>query len=424
MPIQHGHVFIFNRRYAMNKSTLKKYAHLIAKVGANVQKGQYVTVVANLDQELLVSYVVEECYKCGAKLVDVDWRSDKVAKTQYKKASVKALSEFPTWKEEKQKFINEVLPTYIFIESEDPDAMKGVNQKKVSEVHKNLIAVTKKYRDARDNKYQWLVVGAASKPWAKKVFPGVPAGKAVNMLWDAILKTSRCDDDPVKAWKEHNADLAKRSSYLNSLNLDYLHYESKNGTNFKVWLNEKALWLSGGETIKATGVYFNPNIPTEECFTTPISGKAEGIVFSTKPLSYNGELIENFSIRFEKGKVVEVHAEKGEHLLEEMIAMDEGASKLGEVALVPFDSPINNTGILFFNTLYDENAACHLALGMGFNNSIKDYEKYSFEELKKMGVNDSGIHVDFMIGSKDLSITGYTRDGKKVQIFKEGNWAF
>ena len=408
----------------MNKSTLKKYAHLIAKVGANVQKGQYVTVVANVDQELLVNYVVEECYKRGAKLVDVDWRSDKVAKTQYKKASVKALSEFPTWKEEKQKFINEVLPTYIFIESEDPDAMKGVNQKKVSEVHKNLIAVTKKYRDARDNKYQWLVVGAASKPWAKKVFPGVPAGKAVNMLWDAILKTSRCTDDPVKAWEEHNADLAKRSSYLNSVNLDYLHYESKNGTNFKVWLNEKALWLSGGETIKSTGVYYNPNIPTEECFTTPIAGKAEGIVFSTKPLSYNGELIENFSIRFEKGKVVEVHAEKGEHLLKEMVTMDEGASQLGEVALVPFDSPINNTGILFFNTLYDENAACHLALGMGFNNSIKDYEKYSFEELKKMGVNDSGIHVDFMIGSKDLSITGYTRDGKKVQIFKEGNWAF
>ena len=408
----------------MKKSTLKKYAHLIAKVGANVQKGQYVTVVANLDQEELVNFIVEDCYKLGAKLVDVDWRSDKVAKTQYKKASVKALSEYPDWKIEKQKFISKTLPTIIFIESEDPDAMKGVNQKKVAEVSKNILPIIKKYRDERDSKYQWVVAGAASKAWAKKVFPGVSTSKAVEMLWDAILKTSRFCDDPEKAWDEHNAELAKHATHLNSLNLDYLHYESSNGTNFKVWLNEKAQWLSGGETVKATGVYYNPNIPTEECFTTPITGKAEGIVYSTKPLSYNGELIESFSIRFEGGKVVEVHAEKGEHVLKEMIAMDEGASRLGEVALVPYDSPINNTGILFFSTLYDENAACHLALGLGFNNAIKDYEKYSFEELKNMGVNDSGIHVDFMIGSKDLSITGYTRDGKKVAIFKNGNWAF
>jgi len=408
----------------MNKSILKKYAHLIVKVGANVQKGQYVTVVANLDQELLANYVVEECYKAGAKLVDVDWRSEMISKTQYKKASVKAMSEFPTWKEEKQKYINKTLPAMIYIESDNPDSMKGVNQKKVAEIHKNIISNIKKYREERENKYQWTIAGAASKAWAKKVFPGVSASKAVNMLWDAILKTSRCNDDPIQAWADHEKELAKNKDHLNSLNLDYLHYESSNGTNFKVWLNEKAKWLSGGETVKETGVFFNPNIPTEECFTTPIAGKAEGIVFSTKPLSYNGELIENFSIRFKDGKAVEVKAEKGQHVLEEMIKMDAGACQLGEVALVPYDSPINNTGILFFNTLYDENAACHLALGLGFNNCIKDYEKYSNEELKKMGVNDSGIHVDFMIGSKDLSITGYTRDGKKVQIFKNGNWAF
>ena len=408
----------------MNKQVLKKYAHLIAKTGANVQKGQYVIVMAALDQELLVNYIVEDCYKLGAKLVTVEWQSDKIAKTQYKKASVNALSEFPLWKEEKQKWINANLPCFIYIESEDPDAMKGVNQKKVSEVNRNMILKVKKYRDERDNKYQWVVAGAASKAWAKKVFPGVPAGKAVNMLWEAILKTSRCNDDPIKAWEDHNADLNKRTKYLNSLNLDYLHYESKRGTNFKVWLNEKAVWLAGGETIMQTGVYYNPNIPTEECFTSPIAGKAEGIVYSTKPLSYNGELIENFSIRFKDGKAVEVKAEKGQNLLEEMIRMDEGACKLGEVALVPVTSPINQTGILFYNTLYDENAACHLALGLGFNNCIKNYEKYSFQELKEMGINDSGIHVDFMIGSEDLSITGYTRDGKKVPIFKNGDWAF
>ena len=408
----------------MKKADLKKYAHLIASVGANVQKGQEVTLYAGVEQELLANYIAEECYKLGAKLVKLEWQSDKIAKTTYKKASVKALSEFPLWREEKEKYINEVLPVVIFIESSDPDGLKGVNQKKVSEVHRNMILKTKKYRDQRENKYQWVIAGAASKPWAKKVFPGVPTAKAVNMLWDAILKTSRCNEDPIKAWEEHDKDLSKRTTFLNSLNLDYLHYESSNGTNFKVWLNEKALWLAGGETVKHSGVYFNPNIPTEECFTSPIAGKAEGVVYSSKPLSYNGELIENFSIRFENGKAVEVKAEKGQHLLEEMIKMDDGACKLGEVALVPFDSPINNTGILFFNTLYDENAACHLALGVGFNNCIKDYDKYSFEEIKKMGVNDSGIHVDFMIGSKDLNITGYTRDGKRVQIFKNGNWAF
>ena len=408
----------------MKKADLKRYAHLIAKVGANVQKGQDVTVVANVDQELLTNLVVEECYKLGAKLVTVDWQSDVLTKTQYKKASVKALSEFPLWKEEKQKYINQTLPALIYIESSDPDSLKGINQKKVAEVHKNLISKIKPYRDARENKYQWTIAGAASKAWAKKVFPGVPTSKAVAKLWDAIFATSRCNEDPIKAWEEHDADLNKRTAYLNSLNLDYLHYESKNGTNFKVWLNEKAIWLAGGETIRDTGVFFNPNIPTEECFTSPIAGRAEGVVYSSKPLSYNGELIENFSIRFENGKAVEVKAEKGQNLLEEMIKMDEGACKLGEVALVPYDSPINNTGILFFNTLYDENAACHLALGIGFNNTIKDFEKYTNEEIKKMGVNDSGIHVDFMIGSKDLNITGYTKDGKKVPIFKNGNWAF
>ena len=408
----------------MKKADLKRYAHLIAKVGANVQKGQYVTLYANVDQEVLANYIVEECYKLGAKLVNIEWQSDVISKTTYKKASVKALSEFPKWKEEKQKHINETLPVVIFIESSDPDGLKGVNQKKIAEVHKNLLPILKPYRDARENKYQWVVAGAASKAWAKKVFPGVPTSKAVNMLWEAIFKTARCNEDPVKAWEEHEKDLNKRSSYLNSLNLDYLHYESKNGTNFKVWLNEKANWLAGGEVIRHSGVFFNPNIPTEECFTSPIAGKAEGIVYSTKPLSYNGELIENFSIRFEGGKAVEVKAEKGQNLLEEMIHMDEGACKLGEVALVPYDSPINNTGLLFFSTLYDENAACHLALGIGFNNCIKDYEKYSFEEIKKMGVNDSGIHVDFMIGSKDLNITGYTKDGKQIPIFRNGNWAF
>ena len=408
----------------MKKSVLKKYAQLIVRTGANVQKGQDVIVMAEVDQELLVSYIVEDCYKQKAKHVEVRWNSDKLTKVIYKHESVKSLSYVPNWKIEREKEINRTLPCLIYIESSDPDALKGVDQAKTAQVGKNILPIFKPFRDERDNKYQWTIAGAASKAWAKKVFPNLPAKKAVEALWDAILKTSRFCDDPVKAWMDHNYDLFKRTEYLNSLDLDYLHYESSNGTNFKVWLIKEAKFLAGGEEVLGTNVYYNPNIPTEECFTSPISGKAEGIVYSTKPLSYQGELIENFSIRFEKGRAVEVHAEKGEHLLKEMIAMDEGACKLGEVALVPYDSPINNTGLLFYSTLYDENAACHLALGLGFSNTIRNYEKYTKEEIRKMGINDSSIHVDFMIGSKDLNITGYTRDGKKVAIFKDGNWAF
>lgn len=408
----------------MKKSVLKSYANLIVKTGANVQKGQDVIVVANVDQEELVSYIVEYCYKYKAKSVEVRWISDKVTKISYKKESTKSLSYVPTWKIEREKEVNKNLPCFIYIESSDPDALKGVDQSKIAQVRRNIAPIMKPFRDERDNKYQWVIAGAASKAWAKKVFPNLPTRKAVEALWEAILKTSRVNEDPIQAWVDHNADLKKRTSYLNSLNLDYLHYESSNGTNFKVWLIEDANFLAGGEETLGSNIFFNPNIPSEECFTSPIAGKAEGIVYSSKPLSYQGELIENFSVRFEKGRAVEVHAEKGENLLKEMISMDEGACKLGEVALVPFDSPINNTGILFYNTLYDENAACHLALGRGFTNTIRNYEKYTSDELKAKGINDSSIHVDFMIGSKDLNITGYTRDGKKVAIFKDGNWAF
>ena len=324
----------------------------------------------------------------------------------------------------KQRYMCDKLPVMIYIESSDPDALKGVNQGKIAKIRQNQYPILKPYRDQRENKYQWCIAGAPSVAWAKKVFPELSPKKAVNALWDAILKTSRCDEDPIKAWEKHNADLAKRTNYLNSLKLDYLHYSNKKGTDFKVWLLPNVKWEAGGERTLGSNIYYNPNIPTEECFTSPAKGKAEGIVYSTKPLSYQGELIENFSIRFENGKAVEVHAEKGEELLKHMISMDETAGYLGEVALVPYDSPINQTGILFLNTLYDENAACHLALGMGFTNLIEGYENYSQEELYKMGINDSCIHVDFMIGSEDLDIKGYTKDGQEIQIFKNGTWAF
>ena len=408
----------------MTKSKLKKYAELIVQVGANVQSGQDVLIYAGVEQKQLVTYAVSECYKRKARRVEVNWECDEISKIKYKKESISTLSEVSEITHAKQRYMCDKLPVMIYIESSDPDALKGVNQGKIAKIRQNQYPILKPYRDQRENKYQWVIVGASSKAWAKKVFPNLPTNKAVEALWDAIMKTSRCDEDPIKAWEKHNADLAKRTNYLNSLKLDYLHYTNKKGTDFKVWLLPNVKWEAGGERTLGSNIYYNPNIPTEECFTSPAKGKAEGIVYSTKPLSYQGELIENFSIRFENGKAVEVHAEKGEELLKHMISMDETAGYLGEVALVPYDSPINQTGILFLNTLYDENAACHLALGMGFTNLIEGYENYSQEELYKMGINDSCIHVDFMIGSEDLDIKGYTKDGQEIQIFKNGTWAF
>lgn len=406
----------------MKKSLIKKYAELIVRVGANVQKDQDVMVFAEIDQEELVSYIVSECYKAKARMVRVEWSSAAVAKITNKKASIKALSHLEDFVLAKQKYITDRLPVMIHLTSEDPDAMKGIDQEKMSKVRRAIFPIIKPLIDEREGKYQWTIAGVPSKPWAKKVFPDLPASKAVEKLYEAILYTSRVDEHAIENWDKHNKNFEKHCKILNDLNLKELHYSSSNGTNFKVGLINNSNWLGGGENTLG-GIYFNPNIPTEECFITPKRGEAEGIVYSTKPLSYNGELIENFSVRFEKGKAVEVKAEKGEELLRQMISMDEGAAYLGECALVPFSSPINQTGILFYNTLFDENAACHLALGRGFPNVIRNYEKYTLEQIHEMGVNESMIHVDFMIGSKDLSIIGVTNEGKEVVLFKDGEWA-
>jgi aminopeptidase len=312
----------------------------------------------------------------------------------------------------------------LFIESADPDGMNGVDQEKMSKVRRALYPQLKPFRQAIENKHQWCIAAVPGNAWAKKVFPELSPAKAEEKLWNTILYTARADGkSPIKAWKEHNADLQKRCAYLNDLGLQYLEYKSSNGTDFKVELIEDGRFCGGCEkTLK--GRVFNPNIPSEEVFTSPKAGCAEGIVYSTKPLSYRGQLIDNFSLRFENGKVVEVKAQQGEELLKEMVAMDEGASMLGECALIPYDSPISKSGVLFYNTLFDENASCHLAVGRGFNDCLKGFEKLSNEECKQKGINDSMIHVDFMIGTKDMSITGITKDGKRVPIFRDGNWAF
>ncbi|MGN1053547.1 MAG: aminopeptidase [Candidatus Scatosoma sp.] len=408
----------------MRKSQLKKYAKLLVKAGLNVKKGQTVFVQAGLDQPEFVALVVEECYKAGAREVYVEWGYQPTEKLNAAYMSQEDLSRLTPWNEAKWAYKAEKFACRLFIESEDPDGMKGIDVQKMSEARKALFPQVKKYRDILENRHQWCIAAVPGEAWAKKVFPDVSGKRAVEKLWQAILYTARADGkNPIAAWKEHNANLKKRCEYLNSLSLTALEYKSANGTDFKVWLNEDGVFAAGSEKTRG-GRVFHPNIPSEEVFTSPKAGKAEGIVYSTKPLSYQGELIENFSVRFTGGKVTEVKAEKGEEQLKKMVEMDEGAAMLGECAIIPFDSPINNSGILFYNTLFDENASCHLALGKGFNECLKNYGEYSDEECKRRGINDSMIHVDFMIGSRDMNITGVTASGERVAILKDGNWAF
>lgn len=408
----------------MNKTLLKKYARLITCKGANVQKGQGVIITAATDQEPLVCAIADQCYKAGAKWVDVEWTSQALDKITFRGRTLKTLQTVPQWKKEKYQMEVDEIPATIYILSEDPDGLSGVNKEKLQKATLARRKIRKQYKDKIDGKQQWTIAAAPSPMWAAKVFPGIRKSAAVEKLWEAILNTVRvtADNDPIAAWDEHNKNLREKCRKLNEMKLDSLHYKSSNGTDFTVGLIPEALWM-GGEETTLSNVPFNPNMPSEEIFTSPMKGRAEGTVVSTKPLSYRGQLIEDFTITFKDGKAAEVHAAKGEDILRDMIASDENAAYLGEVALIPKDSPISQSGILFYETLFDENASCHLALGAGFNNVLEGYENLSFEECGKMGINDSVIHVDFMIGAPDLSIEGISRGGQRYSIFKDGNWS-
>ena len=407
----------------MNKKRLQKYANLIARCGVNVQKGQEVMIAAELDQPEFVKMVVDECYKAGASKVTVDFSYQPLTRSHVRYSSKKVLGSLDKWQLERWEHQAEVLPCKIYLLSEDPDGLAGINQKKYAEAMASRSKLIKPIRDKMENRYQWCIAAVPGKAWAKKVFPKERPSRALEMLWKAILSTSRVTDDPIEAWREHNESLAARCDKLNSMAIKELRYKASNGTDFRVGLLPEALFMAGGERTLGRGIYFNPNIPSEEVFTSPRRGDADGIVYSSKPLSYDGQLIDNFSIRFEGGKVVEVKAEVGEEVLRELVNMDEGAAYLGEVALVPYSSPIRESGLLFYNTLFDENAACHLALGRGFTNTLRDYDKYTEKEAHEMGINDSIIHEDFMIGTRDLSIIAVCADGRETPIFKDGEWA-
>ncbi len=407
----------------MKKSVLRAYARLIAESGVNIQKGQEVFITAGLDQPEFVAMVVEECYRRKAKKVVVDWNYQPLTRLHVRHQSLTTMSTLDNYEEARWQHYVDTIPCRIYLESDDPDGLRGVNQEKMAKAQQKKYPIIKGYRDQIENKYQWCIAAVPGVKWAKKLFPELRASQAVEKLWEAILHTSRVDDDPVAAWDAHNKDLKSRCDYLNGLGIRELQYRASNGTDLRVGMIPEAQFCGGGET-SLQGIFFNPNIPTEECFISPKRGVAEGIVYSSKPLSYQGQLIDRFWIRFREGKAAEWGAEENEALLTKLITMDEGSAYLGECALVPFNSPINETGILFYNTLFDENACCHLALGMGFADTIRDFEHKTLDECRALGVNDSMIHEDFMIGTADLSIDALCEDGRTVPLFRNGTWAF
>ena len=408
----------------MDKNKLRSYAELIARLGVNVQPGQEVIIRSEPEQMEFLEMLTEQCYLAGASKVTVEWRCQALQKLDIKYQSDEVLGRVEPWEEQRLKEKSEKLPANIYLDSDDPDGLAGIDQDKWAKAQQARYKITKPYRDAMENKYQWCVAAVPGVKWARKVFPGLDDETAVEKLWEAILKCSRADEDPMEAWRAHNARLKARCEWLNSLKLRRLVYKSEmSGTDFNVGLIPQMLFMGGAEGLPDSGVLYDANIPSEEVFTTPMKGDVEGLAVATRPLSYRGVLIENFSVRFEKGRAVEVHAEKNEEALRLMIAMDDGASMLGECALVPYNSPIRESGILFYNTLFDENASCHLALGDGYSSCLEDFEKYTLEETRALGVNESMIHEDFMIGTPDLCITGITEDGREVPIFVNGDWA-
>ena len=407
----------------MKQTVLRNYAKLIARMGVNIQKGQDVIIYCRLDQPRFVELLADECYKAGARKVTVEFHHDPLYKLAVRHQTISTLAEVEEWEKARLQHYVDTLPCTISLASADPDGLKGINQSKSEKADQKSWPIVKPYYEAMENKQQWCIAAVPGAAWAKKVFPGLTKGRAIEKLWEAILFTSRVTEDPIAAWEAHNKDLHDRCTYLNSLGIAELHYKGDNGTDLTVGMIPEGSFLGGQETTIG-GLSFDANIPSEECYTSPMRGKAEGIVYATRPLSYNGELIENFWVRFENGKAVEVKAEKNQALLEQMISMDEGAAYLGECALVPVNSPIYESGLLFYETLFDENAACHLALGMGFTNTIRGFENKTLDECRAMGINDSMDHNDFMIGYDGLDIDAVTHDGRTVPIFRRGKWAF
>ncbi|MDF9824972.1 aminopeptidase [Breznakia sp. PF5-3] len=408
----------------MKENIIEKYAKLAVKMGVNVQKGQTLVVNAPVNTKDLVEKVVEEAYKVGAKQVSVNFYDEKINRLHYEYQDVETLRTIPDYIVDQKTIPLKEGGCVLHIISDIPEVMAGIDPKKIAEVS---IARQKRFKELNEitmaNRVQWSIVGYPNQDWAKKVFPNDDVETAMVKLQDAILDSVQVleDNDPVAFWEQHDADLRNHVDILNEYNFRSLHFKNNLGTDLEVQLVKNHLWAGGNEETPS-GIMFNANMPTEEVFTMPYKYGVNGTVVSTKPLSYNGSLIDDFSLTFKDGKVVEYKAAKNEDVLKTLIDFDEGSSYLGEVALVPYHSPISMSNMLFYNTLYDENASCHLALGRAYPMNLKNGVKMNQEELNEAGSNDSMTHVDFMFGSEDMEIVGKTFEGKEVAVFKAGDF--
>lgn len=403
----------------------KKYAELIIKEALAVQKRENPIIWINANTENLpfARELTKMAYECGAAEVKVNINDEVLSRLNMEGMSEERLAHFGEYKlDERMDYIKDGV-AFISITGSDPDLFKGIDPKRLQIRNRASSKVMKPAMKYTMNDINsWTVVGYPTKAWAKNVFPDLDEDEAFERLKTEIFKTVRLDhEDPVAAWEEHLDKLAKRGEVLNNLQLKELHYKTDRGTDFKIGLPENHIWV-GAESKDDRGYRFLPNLPTEEIFTAPDNRVAEGIVYATKPLNLSGSLVEDFWIRFEGGKAVEVGAKKGEDQLKELISRDEGACRLGEVALVSVKSPINTSGLIFYNTLFDENASCHLALGAAYPTCVEGGVDMDDQELKAHGINDSQIHDDFMIGDETLSIVGIDKDGKEHQIFKNGDF--
>ena len=409
----------------MNNELLEKYALLLVKTGINIQKDQTLVINSPIECASFARIVSRIAYVEGAREVVINWRDELSSKIRFLLAPEEVFEEFPDWQRDFYLSNARKGAAFLNISASDPELMKDVNPDRMAKAQKASSTAIKEYRERlMSNKNVWCVASIPTVAWAKKVFPKVSEDEAVEKLWNSIFKTVRVDtEDPVASWETHKSNLKKSMDFLNSNNFKYLHYKNSLGTDLKIELPENHLWLGGSE-YTPEGIEFIANMPTEEVFTLPKKTGVNGIVVSSKPLNYNGNLIEEFSLTFEQGRIVDFKAEKGYDILKKMIETDEGSYYLGEVALVPHDSPISNSNILFYNTLFDENASCHLAIGKAYPVCIKNGENLSDKELVKLEVNDSFVHEDFMVGTEDLQIIGITADGKEIPIFKNGNFAF
>ncbi|MGP4059234.1 aminopeptidase [Halobacillus sp. H74] len=406
-----------------HKKQLEKYADLALKKGVNIQRGQGIIINAPIEAANLVRTISAKAYGKGAKNVHVEWGDEVLSYMKMKNAPAEVLENFPKWKAEGLEEMVADGYALLSIYGPNPDLFKDVDSERVAKANKASAEALSDYRDyIMNDKTTWSIIAYPQQAWAEKVFPDVSPEEAQNKLWEQIFQITRIDqEDPLKAWEEHNERLRQAREYLNQKQYKKLHYKAP-GTELSIELVQDHIW-HGGSTESDKGVEFNPNMPTEEVFTMPHKNGIQGNVTSTKPLNYGGNLVENFTLSFENGKVVDYKAEAGEETLKHLLETDEGAKRLGEVALVPNESPISQSGHIFFNTLYDENASCHLALGKAYPTNIKDGSSFNKGQMDQHGVNDSLVHEDFMMGSAELDIDGETKEGNFEPIFRKGTWA-